>query len=80
MQEFFDVLASLTEGVTIQDLNSIFSNKHLDQVFKPQWERYGVDITQNYKNGTENAKLNQIEYGYDDVVRPNNSSGCCTLS
>ena len=79
MQEFFDVLAGLSEGVTIQDLNSLFSNKHLDQVFRPQWERYGVDITQHYKNGAD-AKSNQIEHGYDDAVRPTSSSECCTLS
>ena len=79
MQEFFDALAGLSEGVTIQDLNSLFSNKHLDQVFRPQWERYGVDITQHYKNGGD-AKRKQIENSYDDAVRPNSSSECCTIS
>ena len=78
MEHFFDALANLTESVTIQDLNSLFSNKHLDQVFKPQWERFGVDVTQHYKNGTEDSKINQN--GYADVVRPTNSSGCCILS
>ena len=80
MEDFFDALANLTEGVTIQDLNSLFSNKHLDQVFKPQWERFGVDVTQHYKNGMEEAKINQMENGYDDFVRPTNSSECCILS
>ena len=77
MEDFFDTLANLTEGVTIQDLNSLFSNKHLDQVFKPHWERFGVDVTQHYKNGMEEAKM---ENGYDDVFRPTNSSGCCILT
>ena len=78
MEDFFDALANLTEGVTIQDLNSLFSNKHLDQVFKPQWERFEVDVTQHYKNGTEDSKINQN--GYADVFKPTNSSGCCLLS
>ena len=34
MEDFFDALANLTEGVTIQDLNSLFSNNNLDQIYQ----------------------------------------------
>ena len=44
MKEFFDVLNGLTEGVTVSDLNKIFSNNYLDNMFEPQWERFGVNL------------------------------------
>ena len=47
MEEFFDVLDGLTEGVTIQDLYSLFSNKYFDQLFSPQWERFGLNCCQS---------------------------------
>merc|ERR1719167_1982031 len=44
MKEFFAIFDSLTEGVTIGDINRLFSNFYLDSLFKPEWERYGVSL------------------------------------
>ena len=37
-------------GVSIEDTFNMFSNHYLDALFKPQWERFGIDIVSN-KNG-----------------------------
>lgn len=46
MKEFFDVLSGLTAGVKIQDLHALFSNVYLDELFEPQWTRFGIDVEQ----------------------------------
>ena len=43
MDKFFDILSQLTEGVSVADLNKLFSNSHLDKIFKHQWSRFGVN-------------------------------------
>ena len=30
-------------GACIDDIYQMFSNKYLDELFKPQWEKYGVE-------------------------------------
>ena len=31
-------------GVSIKDTHKLFGNHYLDALFKPQWERFGIDI------------------------------------
>jgi len=40
MEEFFKTLSNLTENVTIGDISKLFSNKWMDSLFKPEWDRY----------------------------------------
>ena len=83
MQEFFDALENLTEGVSVNDINAIFSNRYLDEVFRPQWERFGVNsplyTTENEEN---NAMANEI-FASDEIEKPKiqpNSSECCAIN
>ena len=82
MQEFFDALENLTEGVSVNDINAIFSNRYLDEVFRPQWER-GVDLPlYTTKNEESNAITNEI-FSYNEIEKPKNqphSSECCTIN
>ena len=75
MNEFFDVLDGLTEGVTAKDLYNLFSNKYLDDVFKPQWERFGISVM------SSQAANGSIKEENNDLIIPKNqeSSLCCYL-
>jgi len=42
MEMFFKTLSNLTDNVSIGDISRLFSNTWLDHLFKPEWERYGV--------------------------------------
>ena len=83
MQEFFDVLNELTNGVTIEDLNRLFSNRYLDEVFKPQWERFGVTLKNvkpdqsPMKNGTN--EHNRIDNTANVEVKGQDGSKCCAI-
>ena len=76
MKEFFDTLNELTEGVTIEDLNSLFSNEYLDELFKPQWERFGINIdaASSAENNLENGRINEKM-----ETKRIYSSNCCQL-
>ena len=69
MTKFFDVLNELTEGVTIQDLNALFSNFYLDELFKPQWERFGVTLKTK-----PDPNIHEIE------LKAPSDSCCCSIS
>lgn len=43
MEMFFKTLSNLTEKVSIGDISRLFSNTWLDRLFKPEWERYGIE-------------------------------------
>ena len=83
MQEFFDALENLTEGVSVNDINAIFSNRYLDEVFRPQWERFGVNLpSYTTENEENNAMTNEI-FSYNEIEKPKiqpNSSECCAIN
>jgi len=83
MKEFFDVLNDLTDGVSIEDINKLFSNKYLDQVFKPQWDRFEISgntikADQLPKASANNG--NNAEYSSNNVhLKGQDGSKCCTI-
>ena len=78
MEKFFNILDSLSEDVSIQDIFNLFSNKYLDRLFKPEWERFGVDVgftgKVKFKEDTENG-----DAILGDEERKHKST-CCVLS
>ena len=82
MTNFFNILDSLNEDVSIQDIFNLFSNNYLDNLFKPEWERFGVDmegfeeVDMNGKaiENTVNGEVLQADEALD------NKSTCCVLS
>ena len=56
-------------GVSIEDTFTMFSNHYLDVLFKPQWERFGIDIVSN-KNGIPAEK---------DHKSKSSKSACCVI-
>ena len=83
MKEFFDVLNDLTDGVSIEDIYKSFSNIYLDQVFKPQWDRFGISVNnmksdQLLKPSANNG--NNTEYNSSNVhLKGQDGSKCCTI-
>ena len=76
MELFFDILNNLSEGVSIEDINKTFSNPYLDQLFAPEWKRYGVKLPELKK--VEGHSVNgNISVG--DEVRERKST-CCVIS
>ena len=94
MEEFFTILSTLTEGVSIEDLQTLFSNHYLDQLFRPQWELHGVKIAKQ-----ETHQLGFVDWAREAPGRPagngdtgktgvtfesekpkNRNSSCCSLS
>ena len=84
MIQFFSILDSLSEDVYIQDIFNLFSNKYLDKLFKPEWEKYGVNVeafAAIEKNGK--VKFNEDTENGDVVLADEameNKSTCCVLS
>merc|ERR1712062_944909 len=63
MTKFFNDLNQLTDGVSIQDINDLFSNRYLDEVFQPQWERFQVSLpSKNYEETSEPNEQDRKEY------------------
>ena len=62
----------------------MFSNHYLDALFKPQWERFGIDfdskkINGNHKNGKSEDLL---KYGVEvrrDKDHKSSTSACCVI-
>ena len=83
MQEFFDALESLTEGVSVNDINAIFSNMYLDEVFRPQWERFGVNLPTYTPKNEENIAMNNDMFANNEMekskIQPS-SSECCAIN
>ena len=81
MQEFFDALKDLTEGVSINDINAIFSNKYLDEIFRPQWERFEVNLPAYSPETEENNAMTNEKFANDEIekIQPN-SSECCSIN
>ena len=73
MKEFFDVLHGLTDGVEISDLNRLFSNNYLDQIFRPQWERFDVVLPkqENLVGKGDNAP--------ETIRNSQDTSSCCII-
>ena len=83
MQEFFDALENLTEGVSVNDINAIFSNRYLDEVFRPQWERFGVNLPAYTPENEENDAITNEMLANHDTEKPKiqpNSSECCAIN
>ena len=60
-------------GVSIEDTFNMFSNHYLDALFKPQWERFGIDFLSkkmigNHKNGIPAEKNHK-----------SSTSACCII-
>ena len=70
MTNFFDVLSNNEGGVTIEDTYKLFSNHYLDDLFKPEWERFGIKFDTNKQNGHANG---------DTVFEKQESSSCCDI-
>ena len=80
MQVFFDVLNELTDGVSIEDINKVFSNRYLDQVFKPQWERFGVNLKNIKADRPNTSNGNSTNYNNSKVdIKVHDGSKCCTI-
>merc|ERR1719219_2715406 len=69
MEKFFAIFDSLTEGVSIGDINRLFSNYYLDSVFKPEWERFGVNLPHP-----------NILDSKSELERSDANSTCCNIS
>lgn len=84
MTQFFTILDSLSEDVSIQDIFNLFSNKYLDKLFKPEWEKYGVDV-EAFAAIEKNGKVTLNEDTANGELVPadeamENKSTCCVLS
>ena len=79
MKEFFDVLNDLTDGVSIGDINKLFSNKYLDQVFKPQWERFGVNLKDIKADRPNTSNGKSTNYNNSNVKKERNAHSDCLL-
>ena len=61
-------------GVSIDDTYHMFSNKYLDELFKPQWEKYGVQLRNNeVPNG-----VNGVTNG-EEINGNQEKSACCEI-
>ena len=63
MSKFFNILDGLNEDVSIEDIYNLFSNAYLDQLFKPEWEKFGIKVQDSVKveaNG-DASHLNGID-------------------
>ena len=58
-------------GVTIDSIYNLFSNNHLDSLFKPQWERFNV---RRILADNEDQSITHVE---DDPK--SNTSECCAI-
>ena len=70
MKNFFDVLSKNEGDVTIEDTFKLFSNHYLDDLFKPEWERFGIKFDKNKQNGHANG---------DAKPEKKSSSACCDI-
>ena len=85
MTQFFDILDKLSPGkfwikywinnilrvtgVSIEDIYNLFSNKYLDNLFNPQWQRFNVKRIQ--------AEPQQV---LDEEEKKNaHQSECCAI-
>ena len=70
-------------GVSIKDTHKLFGNHYLDALFKPQWERFGIEIgspSTEKENGT--AKENGIDANGklpEGHPKPDQST-CCAIA
>ena len=56
-------------GVSIEDIYNLFSNKYLDNLFNPQWQRFNVKRIQ--------AQAQQVP---DEAEKQNShKSECCAI-
>ena len=74
MTQFFDILSA---DNLMEDIFSLFSNKYLDELLKPEWERFGVKLERAEVNGK--AHGNGIAPSESDE-KENINSSCCVLS
>ena len=87
MEEFFHVLDGLTPGVTIKDLNELFSNNYLDEVFSVQWKKFGVVLKppeeKNDFHGDENEAHENGNIDDNNMTSTssvvNQKTSCCLL-
>ena len=70
MRSFFDILSKNEGGVTIEDTYKLFSNHYLDDLFKPEWERFGIKFDTSKQNGHSNGEA---------VFDKKESSSCCDI-
>lgn len=71
MTRFFDILKE--NGVSIEDTFNMFSNHYLDALFKPQWERFGIDFDSKKMNGNHKNGIPA------DKDHKSSTSACCVI-
>jgi len=84
MAELFRQLAGLREGVSVADLQAVFSNHYLDQLFRPHWLQAGVELERREDSGlvvdrARGPPGNQSKAS-ETAEESETSSACCTLS
>ena len=84
MDELFRQLAGLREGVSVADLQSVFSNHYLDQLFRPHWLQAGVELERRQEPGlvvdrARGPPGNQSKAS-ETAEESETSSACCSLS
>ncbi|XP_023333091.1 uncharacterized protein LOC111704928 [Eurytemora carolleeae] len=78
MEKFFDILSGYN---SVEDMYRMFSNKYLDVLFKPQWERFGIDVQSEYPaikpptNGVHKPEGTNGSFPGDEE-----KSTCCTIT
>ena len=55
----------------------MFSNHYLDALFKPQWERFGIDFDSKKINGNHNNGI--PEDLLKDKDHKSSTSACCVI-
>ena len=70
MRSFFDILSKNEGGVTIEDTYKLFSNHYLDDLFKPEWERFGIKFNTSNQNERSNG---------EEVYEKKESCSCCNV-
>ena len=76
MTQFFDFLSA---DNSMDDIFNLFSNKYLDELLKPEWERFGINLQRPEVNGN-GVHENGISKDIPSEKEKINSSSCCVLS
>ena len=75
MDKLFTILDSLNDNISVQDIFNLFSNKYLDNLFKPQWEKYEVS-----KEWLAEKEINGKVIEDMPLIDEQKKSTCCVLS
>ena len=82
MDQLFNILDSLSDNISVQDIFNLFSNQYLDSLFKQQWKKYGVteeELVKEEMNGKIKESNGTGEVLLADEAKETRST-CCVLS